>query len=269
MPAATPSSSSSGSTGSAGSTNIRSPGPVDRAFALLQIVVAADEPIGVRELARRAGLPPSTTTRTLGILDDLGMVERTPDGAARPGAALATLARAADQTAASLRDRLRPLTVDLVHRFDENAAIAVDDGNGMLYIVSSRVAGALQVPDPTDATYPFHLVAPGLIAMSFWDNARLTAHLESPLPSATPFSVTKPAAVRRRLAAARDQGHAWTNQELDVDVNGLATPILDRQGNLIAAVSLYGPAHRLNPSERPSLAADLRAFVDQRTLELI
>ena len=60
-------------------------GPVHRAFALLQLVVASDEPVGVRELARRAGLSRSTTSRMLGILAELGMVERTSDGAARPG----------------------------------------------------------------------------------------------------------------------------------------------------------------------------------------
>ena len=77
-------------------------GPVHRAFALLQLVVEADEPVGVRELARRAGLSRSTTSRTLGILTELGMVERTSDGAARPGAAARTLPPAGGRDAAYL-----------------------------------------------------------------------------------------------------------------------------------------------------------------------
>ena len=251
------------------SPNSRPPGPVDRAFALLQIVVAAEQPMGVRELARRAGLPPSTTTRTLGILADLGMVERTPDGSARPGASLSTLARRVDQSPAALRDRLRPLAVDLMHEFGENAAIAVDDGSGALYLVSSRVAGALQVPDPTNASYPFHLVAPGLISMTRWDADRLDRYFDEPLSPATAHSVIDPAAVRLRLDQARAHGHIWTDQELDLDVNGLATPILDRHGDLIAVASLYGPAHRLNPKARPGLAAALHTFVAERTHDLL
>ena len=77
-------------------------------FALLQLVVAAGEPVGVRELGRRAGLSRSTTGRMLGILAELGMVERTPDGAARPGAGLAALTRHVESTPAVLRQRLRP-----------------------------------------------------------------------------------------------------------------------------------------------------------------
>lgn len=243
----------------------RAPGPVDRAFTLLQIVVASPHPIGVRDLARQAGLAPSTTTRTLGILGDLGMVERTATGAARPGAALATLTHQVEQSPASLRDRLRPLSVDLMNEFGENAAIAIDDGNGVLYIVSSRVTGALQVPDPAGDSYAFHLVAPGLVAMSHWDAARVDAYLDESVTAATPFSVTKPAAIRKRLKRARRDQHVWTDQELDVDVNGLAVPITNDAGDLVAMASLYGPAHRLNPIERPDLGAKLQAYVLERT----
>lgn len=246
----------------------RATGPVDRAFALLQIVVASPQPIGVRELARRAGLAPSTTTRTLGILADLGMIERTPEGAARPGAALATLTHQIEHTPASLRDRLRPLAVDLMQEFGENAAIAVDDGDGVLYVVSSRVAGALQVPDPTGDSHAFHLVAPGLVAMAHWDEDRVEDYLSNPLTSPTPFSVTKPAAIRARIKGARKRQHAWTDQELDVDVNGLAVPITSEGGALVATASLYGPAHRLNPTERPDLGAQLLSYVQERITNL-
>lgn len=246
----------------------RAAGPVDRAFALLKIVVASPQPIGVRELARRAGLAPSTTARTLGILDDLGMVERTPEGAARPGAGLVTLTHRTEQTPASLRNRLRPLTADLMREFGENAAIAVDEGNTVLYVVSSRVRGALQVPDPTDDSFAFHIVAPGLIAMASWTEERLEAYLGEQLTAPTAFSVVNPRKIRARVRRAHRDHHAWTDQELDVDVNGVAVPIVDDTGDLIAMASLYGPAHRLNPTERPDLGTQLHTFVTEWSAEL-
>lgn len=246
----------------------RAPGPVDRAFALLQIVTASHEPIGVRDLARRSGLAPSTTARTLGILTDLGMVERTADGAARPGPGLATLTSRVEHTAASWRHRLRPLAIDLVAEFGENAAIAIDDGDEVLYIVGSRVDGALQVPDPTDERFPCHLVAPGLVAMAHWNTTRLETYLEQPLAHPSVHSVTSPQRIRTRLRRVRRDGHAWTDQELDIDVNGLAVPIRDRDDELVAIASLYGPAHRFNPNERPELARELHEWVTERTSDL-
>lgn len=249
---------------SGGSSDPRAEGPVHRAFALLQLVVDADEPVGVRELARRAGLARSTTSRTLGILAELGMVERTPDGGARPGAALASLTGGSDRSPAVVRERYRALASDLQRRYGENAAVGVDDGVGFLYLASARVPAAVQVADPVDETFPYHLVAPGLVVMAHWPDVRLDEHLATPLAAATEYSVTRPTAVRRRLATIRRQGFAWTDQELDLEVNGLAAPILDATGELVAVATLYGPSYRFAEALHPGLGAELAAYVAGR-----
>jgi len=240
-------------------------GPVHRAFALLQLVVVADQPVGVRELARRAGLSRSTTSRTLGILAELGMVERTSDGAARPGAALATLTQRLDGSPAVLRERFRPLAAEMRRAYGENAAVGIDDGSGFLYLASARVPAAVQVADPIDRTYPFHLVAPGLVAMAAWPKERLDRYLSERLPAATAHSVTDPARIRKRLARIRRDRYAWTDQELDLEVNGLATPILDSAGATIAVATLYGPSYRFAEQLHPELGAQFAALVGART----
>lgn len=247
----------------------RGESPVARSFQLLQLVVAADEPLGVRELARRSGLSKSAVGRLLGILDDLGMVERGDDGTARPGAGLATLTRRVERTPAVLRELYRPLAVDLEREFGENAAVGIDDPNGFLYLASSRAPAAVQVADPVGRTYPHHLVAPGLVAMSAWPARRLARHLSQPLERATPTSVVDPAAVRRRLERIRRDGFAWTDQELDQDVNGVAVPIADGDGRQVAVATLYGPAYRLSATARPDLGRDLAAFVAERAAHIV
>lgn len=247
----------------------RAPGPVDRAFTILQLVVAAPGPVGVRALGRRAGLSPATTSRTLGILTDLGMVERTPTGGARPGPGLTTLTRRVEHSPATLRDRLRPLTAEITHSFGENAAIAVDDGSGMLYLASSRLPTAVQVSDPTGSTFPYHLVAPGLVAMTCWDDRRLDSYMKTTLGRPTTHSVTDPGAIRLRIEQANADGHVWTDQELDLEVNGLAAPIHSADGTLVAVAALYGPSYRLSPEARPTLGEDLRELVTERAPGLL
>jgi DNA-binding IclR family transcriptional regulator len=243
-------------------------GPVHRAFALLQLEVAADAPIGVRELARRASLARSTTSRMLGILAELGMVERTSDGAARPGAGLASLTRRLDDSPAVMRERFRPLAVDMRRTYGENAAVGVDDGSGFLYLVSARVPAAVQVADPVDRTYPYHLVAPGLVAMAGWTDDRLDEYLAAPLTAATPNSVVDPATIHKRLARIRHDGYAWTDQELDLEVNGLAAPIANAAGATIAVATLYGPSYRFAEQLSPDLGAAFAGFVRERAAVL-
>ncbi len=247
----------------------RAPGPVDRAFTILQLVVAAPGPVGVRALGRRAGLSPATTSRTLGILTDLGMVERTPSGSARPGPSLATLTKHVDQSPAALRDRLRPLTAEMTHSFGENAAVALDDGNGVLYLGSSRLPTAVQVSDPTGSTFPYHVVAPGLIAMTAWGKQRLDSYVERPLDQPTTHSVIDPDAIRLRIDRAKTAGYVWTDQELDLEVNGLAAPIYSTDGTLVAIATLYGPSYRLSPEDRPTLGRDLQELVAERAPGLL
>ncbi len=244
-------------------------GPVHRAIGLLQLVVAAGGPVGVRDLARRSGLSRSTTGRMLGILGDLGMVERTADGAAVPGVGLATLTSTVEQSAPVLRERLRPLTADLMREFGENAAIGIDDGDRFLYVDSARADAAVQVADPTGERFDFHLIAPGLVAMADWSEERLATYLATPLAAATEHSVTAPNMIRDRLDAIGRHGFAWTDQELDLDVNGVATPIRAHDGRMVAVATLYGPAYRLNPDASPELGVSVAAFVAERAASLL
>ena len=235
-------------------------GPVERAFLLLQHVAAADGPIGVRELGRRTDLPRSTTSRMAAQLVDLGMLTRTADGDLVVGPAVATL-QGTTATMPSLEDQLRPLLLDLVERFGESAGLTVDTPAGAHYLAQIAGPSAVQVPDSTGESLPFHTVAPGLVLMAAWDDARLAAHLASPLEPATPHTITDPGVLRQRLGTVAVDGFAWTDQELDLEVNGVAVPVRV-DGNVVAAISLYGPAYRLNPDARPTLGPELLDAVE-------
>lgn len=239
-----------------------SEGPVDRAFHLLQTVVAAKEPLGVREIGRRTGLPRSTASRLVSNLERLRMVERNADGDVVPGGALATL-QTSGPTTPLLRDRLQPLLTELVHQFGENAALAVDDSDALLYVSNVDNEHAVSVSDVTGERHVYHLVAPGLVAMAYWSDSRLAQYFKSPLPRATDYSVTGVNALRRRLKRCRIDGFVWTDQELDVGINGLAVPVVSND-ELVAAISLYGPSYRFSPEKRPTLGQQLRSIVDER-----
>lgn len=243
--------------------------PVDRAFHVLQVVVAASEPIGVREIGRRAGLPRSTASRLVASLEQLGMVERTADALVAPGSALATLQPSSSVTPMLLRDQLRPLLAELASSFGENAGLAIDDGNALLYLGQVASENPVSVDDVAGSREPFHLVAPGILTMAWWDDDRLEAFLSEPLVAANEFSVTDPRKIRRRLAKARKDGFAWTDQELDIGINGVAAGIFGADDQLVATVSVYGPSYRLSPTERPTLADELQAMIQDRAPSLL
>lgn len=251
-------------------TDATTDGPVDRALRVLQTVVAADEALGVREIGRRCGLAHSTAGRIVTNLTRLNMVERTASGAVLPGSALATLQRPTHLTGDPLlRDQLRPLLAELVQTFGENAALAVDDGEAMLYRAQVRSDNPVSAPDIAGERHPFHLVAPGLLAMAWWDDSRFDQWLTGPLDPATEFSLTDPAALRAHRSQVQATGWAWADQGLDLGVNGLAVPVVDDDDQLLITVSLYGPSYRFSPETNPDLGATLKDLVIARAAALI
>ena len=163
---------------------------IERSFLLLQLVAAADEPLGVRELGRRSGLPRSTVSRLAAQLVELGMLTRSGVGGLVSGPALGTLIPGDEAPPAALEDRLRPLLVECVQRFGESAALTVDTPTGALYLTNVLGPSAIQAPDPTGERLDFHLVAPGLALMTSWDDERLGTYTAAPLPAATHLTIT-------------------------------------------------------------------------------
>ncbi|MEO0494325.1 MAG: helix-turn-helix domain-containing protein [Actinomycetota bacterium] len=234
---------------------------IERAFHLLQLVAAADEPLGVRELGRRSGLPRSTVSRLTTQLVELGMLTRSGVGGVTSGPALATLVPGGEAPPAALEDRLRPLLVECAQRFGESAALTVDTPDGALYLTHVPGPSAIQAPDPTGERLAFHLVAPGLAVMTDWDDDRLRTYTTAPLPAATPLTVTEPAALRALVRAGAAQGFVWADQAFDLEVNGVAVIVPGAEPT--ASISLYGPAYRLNPTDRSGLGEALRDLVSE------
>ncbi len=240
-------------------------GPVERAFLLLQTVAADREPVGVRELGRRTGLPRSTAARLAAQLVELGMLSRSSEGELSVGPGVASLQPRAGLPEPSLEDRLRPLLLELADHFGESAAITIDTAGGAHYLAQVPGSGAVQVPDSTGASFPFHSVAPGLVLMTAWPESRLADYLARPLEAPTVRTITDAEVIRGRLGEIADCGFAWTDQELDPEANGVAVAVRGVDKGITAAISLYGPAYRLNPVDQPGLASELARIVDSRT----
>ena len=180
----------------------------ERSILLLQLIAAADEPLGVRELGRRSGLPRSTVSRLAAQLVELGMLTRSGVGGLVSGPALGTLIPGDEAPPAALEDRLRPLLVECVQRFGESAALTVDTPTGALYLTNVLGPSAIQAPDPTGERLDFHLVAPGLALMTSWDDERLDTYTAAPLPAATPLTIAA-TTLRGRRPYERGTGYAW------------------------------------------------------------
>lgn len=222
---------------------------IERTFAVLRAIAEAGESAGVSEVARRAGLAKSTTSRILASLDELGMIVRLDDRYVI-GQGLAALT-AASNRAASLPDVARPYLVDLADEFGESVALAVADGDEMVYVDTALAEGVVQVRDWTGERFPLHATSAGLVLLAAWPNDEVDRYGRAGMEPYTERSVTTLTALRRRMRQVRREGVAWTWAEFDDEINGLAAPIHDADGEVVAAVNVSGPVYRF-PGDRPA-----------------
>ena len=54
----------------------------------------------------------------------------------------------------------------------------------------------------------------------------------------TPRTLTCPIKLDEELARVNEQGYAWVDGELDPAICGIAVPVRDQAGNVVAAISI-------------------------------
>jgi DNA-binding IclR family transcriptional regulator len=96
-------------------------------------------------------------------------------------------------------------------------------------------------------TLPLHCGASSKILMAHlpeeeWDHIIAKEGLKR----YTPHTITEAESLKAHLRQIRKRGVAFSDQEVDRDVRAVAAPILDPTGELIAGLSVAGPAYRIN-----------------------
>ncbi len=217
---------------------------VERAFAVLRAIAANDGRAGVSAVARHARLPKSTVARLLGTLEDVGAVEQLEGGGDyRIGSGLRALA-GDGHAGLRLVDLARPHLRELVAELDEDAGLAIPDGDAVLFVDQVQGSHPVQVRDWTGERFPLHTTAAGFVLLAEWPADAIDRYLGGDLAAYTERTLVDGAAILARLALVRQQGFAWTKGEWAADINGVGAVVRGGDGRAVAAINLYGPGYR-------------------------
>ncbi|WP_345713822.1 IclR family transcriptional regulator, partial [Kineococcus glutinatus] len=181
------------------------PGPVqsvERAAALLKLLARSPAGVGVAEAAHSLGLAKTTAHGLLRTLVGVGLVEQGEGARYRTSPALADLA-STGLDANELRSRAVNWADSLAARTGEAVRLATLTTEGAALVVHHVFR-----PDDTQQELevgdllPAHACALGKVLLAFSGSRR------APLVRHTQHTLTGPGALRRELAAVREQGWA-------------------------------------------------------------
>lgn len=208
---------------------------VTRMVAVLDAFTPQAPELGVAELAEFLGLPKTTVHRFLVNLEAGGLLERVPrTGRYRLGLRLLELGGVVVGQM-SLFDEAPPLLRRLADASGAAAYLAVPEGTATLYMEAAGRGGPM-VPVGARRAPEDSALGRALLA---WRPAEELAERVGE-------------AVLTELAGVRARGFAVHDR--DGGVRGLAAPVRDHTGQVIAAVGFEGPAATLVPERVIGLA---------------
>ena len=216
---------------------------VDRALTILGILARLGE-AGVTEIAAELGVHKSTAFRLVATLESHGMVEQNEErGKYRLGVGVLRLAGATTARLDVVQEA-RPICRKLAADSGETVNIAVLSDRSALYLDQVAGTSALQPHNWVGQHIPLHATSNGKVLLSGLDAPALDRLLPK-LPSYTPQTITRKAALRAELDRVREQGYAIAVDELEIGLTAVAAPIRNAGGDVVASMSVSGPTFRI------------------------
>jgi DNA-binding IclR family transcriptional regulator len=239
---------------------------IERAATLLQAVANEPDGAGATALARATEIPKPTVVRLLATLERCGLLSRDDESPRyRIGHTLIRLARQADPYRA-LVDKCLPIMQKLVVDTSETSTLAVPTAQGTLETIAQiNSPQMIRDLDWVGLDLPLHATSNGKVLLAESPDSVLDGLA---LPRLARRTLVSHSALRRELADVRAQGYAISIDEAEHGLAGVAVPVRDAAGSLIATLTVSGPTFRFGPAQRTRHLARLRAAATEAEIRL-
>lgn len=200
-----------------------------------------DPVLSVSEIARRTGLHVATASRLVAELVAHHLLERDPqDGRVRVGMRLWELGTRASP-ALRLRQAAMPFLEGVHDVVDQHVQLAVLDGDEVLFVERLSAPGAVINYTRIAGRLPLHASSSGLLLLAH-GSAELRARIvDGPLHPYTDETPSTGRELRALLAQVRQQGYAYCPGFVHEDALGIAAPVRDAGGTVVASFSVIVP----------------------------
>lgn len=232
-----------------------SPSPLLNGLRVLE-TFSVEEPLqGVSEIARKVDLHKSSVSRILSTLQKAGYVDRDPDsGRYLLGTGLLGLAGPL-LAVLDVRRVSYPILEQLARKTGETAALTV--WNGHETVIVEQVPSPHQVKHTASLGTRYETLASASVQVFLADLPAEDARTVVESPRAEDGWQVGTEDYLRSLDIVRSRGYAVNYGNTSPEEMGVAAPVWDHRGVLVAAVMLSAPKFRIDPEQVHKLALDV------------
>lgn len=230
---------------------------VIKAIGLFEQLAASPTPMGISELAALTKLQRSNVHRILKTFVALGYVRQRPDQLYEATLRVWEMGTRIIERI-DVRSVARAELVALVKESGESVHLSRLEALEVLYLDKIDSDNPVRAYTQIGGRAPAYCTATGKVLLAH-DAETAAAVAARGLVKHTPRTITHATALRRELAGIREQGFSINSGEWREHVAGLAAPVFDHRGELVAAIGISGPIERLKPKVLRSFAPAVMA----------
>jgi DNA-binding IclR family transcriptional regulator len=207
----------------------------------------------VSDVAKALRRSKNTAFRLLKTLQQRGFVRQADDASYELTFKLLNIGECVLRNT-DLHSVARPHLEVLNRQFGETVSLGILEGDEILYL--DRVLGTR----PYHTSYSVgarttpHSTALGKAILAFSPGSTVDRILKAGLRPRTENTVTDPERLRADLRTIAARGYAYDNQESVLGIRCVAAPVFDRQGDVVAAMSVSALAARVTDDYAKRLA---------------
>jgi IclR family pca regulon transcriptional regulator len=156
-----------------------------------------------------------------------------------------------------LPEVVHPYLEDLFTKLGETVVLTILEGDEVIYVDRIEADHVIVERTHLGSRLPAYCTATGQVLLSGLSGNEVRQRLAgTTLIARGPNTLTSLSAVLERLAEIRRRGFAINDEELAIGHRSAAVPVLDHDGQVVAAISVSVAAGRVSPSEVQRFASE-------------
>lgn len=213
---------------------------LSRGLAILEAFETSSPAMGITEIARKTSLSKATVFRFVHTLHTLGyIVPAAENKKFMLGPKVLRLGFAV-LSSLELREVAQPHLLLLSQRVKETVNLAVLEGRKLVYIERIKTNQIVNINLHVGSTLELYNTAMGRVLAAFQDAAWTQEYLEylKEIPEAKPYWKNNGRKILAILEKVRKNDYALNNQELTPGLRSVASPVRNREGQVVGAVNI-------------------------------
>jgi IclR family transcriptional regulator, KDG regulon repressor len=242
---------------------------LDRAARILDCFRPERPELRLNEITAATGLHKSTVYRLMEVMRRHHFVQFDDTvGVYRVGIRLFELGAVA-MAGCGFDKYARPALEELASTTGETAHVCVLHESEIVHIAKVESSFALRIGTPVGGRHPAYCTSVGKAILAHLPAEALAAYLgTTELRPLTPKTIASPALLKAQLRRIAEQGYAFDDEEVHEGVRGVAAPVRDFSGEVVAAITITGPTSRITRSKLPELAEKVIKAADNISYRL-